>query len=42
VAGQLLQRRHSRRHFESTAHLVVVSGEPGEAWRWCWVDEELG
>jgi len=23
-------------------HPVVVSAEPGEAWRWCWVDEQLG
>ena len=36
------ERRHARRHFGATAHPVVVSGEPGEAWRWCWVDEELG
>jgi monovalent cation/hydrogen antiporter len=35
-------RRHSRLHFGSAGHPVVVSAEPGEAWRWCWVDEELG
>ena len=35
-------RRHSRAHFGSVGHPVVVSAEPGEAWRWCWVDEELG
>lgn len=35
-------RRHSRAHFGSAGHPVVVSAEPGEAWRWCWVDEELG
>jgi monovalent cation/hydrogen antiporter len=35
-------RRHSRAHFGSTAHPVVVSAEPDEAWRWCWVDSELG
>ncbi|WP_116451098.1 cation:proton antiporter [Blastococcus litoris] len=35
-------RRHSRVHFGSAGHPVVVSAEPGEAWRWCWVDEELG
>ena len=35
-------RKHSRRHFDETAHPVLVSAEPGEAWRWCWVDEELG
>jgi Na+/H+ antiporter len=35
-------RRHSRAHFGSAGHPVVVSAEPGEAWRWCWVDDELG
>jgi Na+/H+ antiporter len=35
-------RRHSRAHFASVGHPVVVSAEPGEAWRWCWVDDELG
>jgi monovalent cation/hydrogen antiporter len=35
-------RRHSRAHFRAEGHPVVVSAEPGEAWRWCWVDAELG
>jgi CPA1 family monovalent cation:H+ antiporter len=35
-------RRHSRLHFGSAGHPVVVSAEPGEAWRWCWIDEQLG
>jgi CPA1 family monovalent cation:H+ antiporter len=35
-------RRHARAHFGSGGHPVIVSAEPGEAWRWCWVDEELG
>jgi NhaP-type Na+/H+ or K+/H+ antiporter len=35
-------RRHSRAHFGSVGHPVIVSAEPGEAWRWCWVDDELG
>jgi CPA1 family monovalent cation:H+ antiporter len=35
-------RRHSRAHFGSLGHPVIVSAEPGEAWRWCWVDDELG
>jgi Na+/H+ antiporter len=35
-------RRHSRAHFGATAHPVIVSAEPDEAWRWCWVDSELG
>jgi CPA1 family monovalent cation:H+ antiporter len=35
-------RRHSRAHFGSAGHPVMASAEPGEAWRWCWVDSELG
>jgi CPA1 family monovalent cation:H+ antiporter len=35
-------RQHSRAHFGSRGHPVIVSAEPGEAWRWCWVDSELG
>ncbi|MEU2350182.1 cation:proton antiporter [Modestobacter sp. NPDC049651] len=35
-------RRHARAHYGATAHPVIVSSEPNEAWRWCWVDSELG
>ncbi len=35
-------RRHARWHYEQTAHPVMRSAEPGEAWRWCYVDRELG
>jgi CPA1 family monovalent cation:H+ antiporter len=34
--------RHARRHYERTGHPVMRSHEPGEAWRWCFVDEQLG
>ncbi|MBV9594769.1 MAG: Na+/H+ antiporter [Actinobacteria bacterium] len=34
--------RHATRHFHETAHPVMRSVEPGEAWRWCYVDELLG
>ncbi|GAA1390812.1 Na+/H+ antiporter [Luteococcus peritonei] len=34
--------RHSTRHFEETGHPVMRSIEPGEDWRWCFVDEVLG
>ncbi len=33
---------HALRHNEQTAHPVMRSIEPGEAWRWCYVDEMLG
>ena len=31
--------RHARKHFEATGHPIVQSFEPGESWRWCFVDE---
>ncbi|TAM93499.1 MAG: Na+/H+ antiporter [Jatrophihabitans sp.] len=35
-------RRHATGHFRGTGHPVMRSVEPGEAWRWCYVDELLG
>ena len=35
-------RRHASRHFGDTQHPVVRSFEPGETWRWCFVDEVVG
>jgi monovalent cation/hydrogen antiporter len=35
-------RRHASRHFEATSHPVMRSAEPGEEWRWCFVDDRLG
>jgi CPA1 family monovalent cation:H+ antiporter len=35
-------RRHATAHFHDTEHPVMRSLEPGEAWRWCYVDELLG
>ncbi|CAM3270973.1 Sodium, potassium, lithium and rubidium/H(+) antiporter [Arthrobacter ulcerisalmonis] len=34
--------RHATRHFQETGHPVMRSIEPGEDWRWCYVDELLG
>ncbi|MFI7606114.1 UBP-type zinc finger domain-containing protein [Micromonospora sp. NPDC049366] len=34
--------RHATKHFEQTGHPVMRSIEPGESWRWCFVDEEIG
>ncbi|MCW2492804.1 MAG: Na+/H+ antiporter [Frankiales bacterium] len=33
---------HADKHFGSTRHPVMRSVEPGEAWRWCYVDSLLG
>jgi len=35
-------RRHMSKHHEDTAHPVMRSYEPGEGWKWCFVDEMLG
>ena len=35
-------RRHASAHFTSTEHPVIRSAEPGEQWRWCFVDEVTG
>lgn len=35
-------RRHARRHFETTSHPVMRSFQPGETWRWCYIDETVG
>jgi uncharacterized UBP type Zn finger protein len=33
--------RHATAHFHETAHPIIQSFEPGEDWRWCYVDETL-
>jgi CPA1 family monovalent cation:H+ antiporter len=35
-------RQHATRHFEEVGHPVMRSAEPGEEWRWCFVDNRLG
>ena len=34
--------KHATAHFHETGHPVMRSFEPGEAWRWCFVDELTG
>ena len=34
-------RRHASGHAAATGHPVITSREPGESWRWCFVDEVL-
>ena len=33
--------QHATAHFALTGHPVMRSIEPGEAWRWCYIDSEL-
>ncbi|WP_086852821.1 cation:proton antiporter domain-containing protein, partial [Amycolatopsis kentuckyensis] len=35
-------RRHATQHFHESRHPVMRSYEPGETWRWCFVDKQLG
>lgn len=34
--------KHATKHFHEDAHPVIRSFEPGETWRWCYVDETIG
>jgi uncharacterized UBP type Zn finger protein len=31
--------RHAAQHFHDTQHAVMRSAEPGQDWRWCYVDK---
>ncbi|MGH9059036.1 MAG: cation:proton antiporter, partial [Acidimicrobiales bacterium] len=35
-------RKHATQHFHDSRHPVMRSYEPGENWRWCFVDVQLG
>ncbi|MCV7042309.1 hypothetical protein BST36_24820 [Mycolicibacterium moriokaense] len=34
--------QHASEHFAKTGHPVMRSVEPGENWRWCYIDARLG
>ncbi|HVF88212.1 MAG TPA: UBP-type zinc finger domain-containing protein [Pyrinomonadaceae bacterium] len=33
------KNKHATTHFHTSAHPIVESFEPGEDWRWCYVDQ---
>ena len=35
------KNKHATAHFHSTRHPIIESLEPGENWRWCYLDEIL-
>jgi uncharacterized UBP type Zn finger protein len=35
------KNKHAHRHADEAGHPIVRSFEPGEDWRWCFVDEVL-
>jgi uncharacterized UBP type Zn finger protein len=32
------KNKHATKHFRSTGHPIIQTFEPGENWRWCYVD----
>ena len=35
------KNKHATKHFHATEHPVVKSFQPGEFWKWCYVDETV-
>jgi uncharacterized UBP type Zn finger protein len=33
------KNKHATKHFLSTKHPIMRSIEPGENWKWCYIDE---
>jgi uncharacterized UBP type Zn finger protein len=33
------KNKHATKHYHTTKHPIVQSIEPGEYWRWCYIDE---
>jgi uncharacterized UBP type Zn finger protein len=33
--------KHATAHFNDRGHPIIQSFEPGETWRWCYVDEMM-
>jgi uncharacterized UBP type Zn finger protein len=35
-------RKHASEHYAATGHPVMRSLEPGDVWKWCFLDEAIG
>ena len=35
------KNKHATKHYHHAKHPVIQSFQPGENWRWCFIDEEL-
>jgi uncharacterized UBP type Zn finger protein len=33
------KNKHATKHFHATNHPIIRSLEPGEHWKWCYIDE---
>jgi uncharacterized UBP type Zn finger protein len=36
-----IPHKHATTHHKDTGHPVMRSFEPGESWRWCYVDDRI-
>ena len=35
------KNKHATKHFHATQHPIIRSLEPGEDWKWCFVDQTI-
>jgi CPA1 family monovalent cation:H+ antiporter len=35
------KNKHATAHFHATGHPIMRSIEPGESWKWCYVDRMM-
>ena len=35
------KNKHATKHFHTTHHPIIQSFQPGEDWRWCYVDQMM-
>ncbi|MFA5514882.1 MAG: UBP-type zinc finger domain-containing protein [Desulfuromonadales bacterium] len=35
------KNKHASGHFQATQHPVIQSFEPGETWRYCYIDQQM-
>jgi len=33
------KNKHATKHFHATEHPIIASLQPGEHWKWCYLDE---
>ena len=35
------KNKHATKHYQETKHPIMQSFQPGESWRWCYIDEMM-
>ena len=33
------KNKHATKHYETSKHPLIESAQPGEDWRWCYIDQ---